>query len=308
MADVYITGASGVLGAELTLHLMQDTGSSLRAVSRKPCPLLPTDHPAQIIVDSLFDANWFTHGHRQATILHCAGLSDPRQHFPSVATLTQDHIQPHIAMIEALLTRGWRGRLIFLSSGGTVYGNPLRLPIPETHPTAPISHYGLHKLLLEHAMAHLAITRGFELIILRVSNPYGSTLTKPNQGVIPILFRAYHTDSLFQIIGDGAALRDYLHITDLCRAVSLCLNHQMQTPVLTLNIGSGTGTTLAALITLIGDLTHQRLRTRHIPAIHDVHSNVLCNRRAETVLGWQPQVPLREGLHRHVTRGDPPAL
>lgn len=301
VTDVYITGASGVLGSELTLHFIQKSGFRVGAVSRRPCALLPVDHPAQITVINPFDAAWFAPDRKDATILHCAGLSDPRQDFPSFSTLTQDHILPHLAMVEALLARGWKGRLIYFSAAA-VYGNALHLPIAETHPTSPISFYGLHKLCLERALEHLARTRGFELIILRVANPYGTTLTKLNQGVIPILFRAYLTDSLFNVIGDGSTQRDYLEISDLCRAVALCVNHRMQDPVLTLNIGSGEGVALTELIKIIGGVMQRRLRTRHLTAVHDVNSNILCRARARDVLGWQPHVPLIDGLHRYVAK------
>lgn len=302
MTDVYITGASGVLGSELTLHFLAQQDHRVGAVSRRPCPLLPPAHPAQITVADPFDATWFSPRRAEATIIHCAGLSDPRQEFDSFATLARDHILPHVAMVEALLDRGWKGRLIYFSSGGAVYGNTLQLPIPETHPTSPISFYGLHKLCLERALEHLARSRGFELIILRVANPYGAAVSKLNQGVIPILFRAYMTGSLFNIIGDGTAQRDYLEITDLCQAVSLCVAHRMQDQTLTLNIGSGEGVALNALIAMIGGTLKRRLRTRHLEAVHDVQSNILCRQRAREVLGWEPQIPLSVGLQRYVTR------
>jgi UDP-glucose 4-epimerase len=302
VTDVYITGASGVLGSELALHFLGQPHHRVMAVSRRPCPLFSPADPAQITVIDPFDAAWFMPQQVDAVIIHCAGLSDPRQEFDSFATLARDHILPHVAMLEALLARGWKGRLIYFSSGGAVYGNTLQLPIPETHPTSPISLYGLHKLCLERAFEHLARTRGFELIILRVANPYGALVTKPNQGVIPILFKAYLTGSLFNIIGDGTAARDYLEISDLCRAVSLCVSHRMQEPILTLNIGSGEGVALNALIALIGGTLNRQLRTRHLPAVYDVQTNILCRQRAHEVLGWAPVIPLSAGLQRYMIR------
>lgn len=300
MSVIYITGASGVLGAEAVVHMLQEPGATIRAVSRRPCPLIPADHIAQCIVPSVFDAGWYDPDHADATILHCAGLSDPRKDFTSFASLAQDDILPHVAMIETLLERGWRGRLIYLSSGGAIYGNPQVLPIAETHPTSPISLYGLHKLCIERALEHLARNRGFELVILRVSNPYGGHLAKPTQGVIPILVRAYVTGSPFQIIGDGTAQRDYIDIRDFCRAISLSVSLPMTDPVLILNIGSGIGVALNDLIALIGKTLGLTLRTHHVRAVHDVQSNVLCCRRAREVLGWQAKIPLQEGLDRYL--------
>lgn len=302
MTDLYVTGASGVLGAEIALHFTRQDTMRVKAVSRRPCPLLPLHHPAQVQTQAVYDAAWFDADHHAATIVHCAGMSDPRLEFQSFSTLAQEQILPHVTMVEALLARGWRGRLIYFSSGGTVYGNALHLPISETHPTSPVSFYGLHKLCIERALEHLARTRGFELIILRVSNPYGGALAKPNQGVIPILVDAFLKDQPFKILGDGSAQRDYLEITDLCRAVECCIRHRLDDPVLTLNIGSGEGTTLTALIKLIGGLLNRPLRTRHVPSVHDVQSNVLCPRRAWEVLGWRAAVTLPVGVDRYLAR------
>lgn len=302
MTDLYVTGASGVLGAEIALHFAKQDNIRVKAVSRRPCPLLPLHHPAQSLTQAVFDAGWFDPDHSAATIVHCAGMSNPRLEFQSFSTLAQDHILPHVAMVEALLARGWRGRLIYFSSGGTVYGNALQLPISETHPTSPVSFYGLHKLCIERALEHLARARGFELIILRVSNPYGGALAKPNQGVIPILVDAFLNNRPFQIIGDGSAKRDYLEISDLCRAIEFCIRHRLDDPVLTLNIGSGEGTTLTSLITLIGKLLNRNLCTRHVASVHDVQSNVLCPRRAQEVLGWRAKVALPDGVDRYLAR------
>jgi UDP-glucose 4-epimerase len=301
VTQIYITGASGVLGAECVSYFLQDPRATVHAVSRRPCPLLPATHAAQRVVASVFEGGWYDPAHADATIVHCAGLSDPRKEYASFATLAQDDILPHVAMVEALLERGWRGKLIYMSSGGAIYGNPQVLPIPETHPTSPISLYGLHKLCIERALEHLARSRGFELVILRVSNPYGGRLAKRNQGVIPILVRAYATGSLFQIIGDGTAQRDYIDMRDFCHAVGLCIGLKMTDPVLTLNIGSGTGITLNDLIRQIGQRLGQTLRTQHVRAVHDVQSNVLCCDRARDVLGWQARISLQDGLDRYLT-------
>ncbi len=302
MKHIYITGASGVIGSELASFFDAESNCCTHAVSRRPCPTLAADHPYQKQVSTIFDAGWLDKNHRDASILHCAGLSSPRQKYQNFAVLLREHVLPHIEMVEAMLARGWRGRLVFFSSGGTVYGNALEIPIKETHPTSPISLYGLHKVCLEQAFTQLADERGFELVILRVSNPYGSMLSKPNQGVIPILINALLNDKPFQIIGDGSAERDYLAINDLCRAVDSVIKADIDAPSTTFNIGSGQRISLNHLIDTLEKLTGNTLDCTNIETKHDVQSNVLCCDKAQSELGWKPEISLEQGLKAFLER------
>ncbi len=292
-----------MIGSELAAAFADGDGAAgVRAVSRRPCPTLAADHPAQIPARAIFDGSWLAPDDTDAAILHCAGLSDPRATFRNFAVLAHEHILPHVEMVEALLARGWRGRLVFFSSGGTVYGDALHLPIREDHPKAPISMYGLHKLILERALAQLAEDRGFELVILRVSNPYGSMVSKPNQGVIPILIKAMLRDAEFHIIGDGHAERDYLETTDLITAIRKVIAFEMREPVEIFNIGSGDRTSLLDLIAVLTRLTGHELRTVYSPSKIDVKSNVLDASRAREKLGWEAKVSLEDGLAKLVER------
>lgn len=292
-----------MIGSELAAAFIDGDGAGgVRAVSRRPCPTLAADHPAQFQARAIFDGSWLAPDDTDATILHCAGLSDPRSTFRNFAVLAHEHILPHVEMVEALLARGWRGRMVFFSSGGTVYGDALRLPIREDHPKAPISMYGLHKLILERALAQLAEDRGFELVILRVSNPYGSMVSKPNQGGIPILIKAMLRDAEFQIIGDGRAERDYLEINDLIVAVRKAIAFKMHEPVEIFNIGSGKRTSLQDLIKILTELTGHKLRTASSPSRIDVQSNVLDCSRAREILGWEAKMSLEDGLAKLVER------
>jgi len=299
MTAAYITGASGVIGSSLAHHFVTATERRISAVSRRPCPTLPENHPAQNCITDLFDAGWLAPEDMDATILHCAGLSNPRLEFRNFADLSRDHILPHVDMMERLLARGWSGRLIFFSSGGTIYGDTLELPIRETHPTNPKSFYGLHKLCLERAFIQMARTHGFELVILRVANPYGGQISKPQQGVIPILLNCIEKGRPFRVIGDGSAERDYIEMSDLCDAVARTAAMDMRSrSVMVLNIGSGTGTSLNDLITMMERIIGKALVRSHHPALHDVQSNVLDCQRARNALNWHPKIVLEAGLRK----------
>lgn len=303
MKHIYITGASGVIGSSLTQHITGLGNARASAVSRTLCPTLTPSHPAQTRISDLFSAQWLASEDMDATVLHCAGLSNPRVEFRNFAELSREHILPHIDMLERMLAKGWRGRLIFFSSGGAIYGDTLELPIRETHPTNPKSFYGLHKLNLERAFIHMARTHGFELVILRVANPYGSLVSKPKQGVIPILLHSIRANRVFRVIGDGSADRDYIEMSDLCAAVDRAIAVNMDSrPVMILNIGSGIGTCLNDLIELLQTITGKTLTTTHEPTLHDVQSNILDCRRARNLLNWEAKVGLDAGLKKLIGR------
>jgi len=294
---IYVTGASGVIGSEVSSYFVEEFGSGcVKSISRRPCPTLPAGHPATRLVTSVFDGAWLDPEDVNATIVHCAGLSDPRRSFPNYAVLAKDEILPQIEMVEQLISRGWRGRMIYCSSGGTVYGDAIELPIRETHPQAPISAYGLHKLILERAFSQLAEERGFELVILRISNPYGSLVSKSNQGVIPILIRSFLNNDVFTVIGDGTAERDYLEIRDLALAMRRAAEFEMAGPVEVLNIGSGEKTSLNSIIDIVGGLAGKNLEVRYVPSGDEVKSNVLDCSKARKVLNWQPTIALEAGI------------
>lgn len=302
MHKVYVTGSSGMLGYALAGHFAACPETRVQAIARSP---LPSETRPGFDFEqnaSLYDADWYFPGDSDATLIHCAGLSNPRSAFNSFSTLATGHILPHVEMLESMLERGWRGRLIYPSSGGAVYGEVDELPIREEHPGSPKGFYGLQKLCLEQILNFMADRHGFELVILRVANPYGSLVRKTTQGVIPILIRAYLEGSRFRVFGDGTAERDYIHIDDVCTAFAAAARTALPERRLTLNIGSGQGVAINDLIAMIGGLLGRELDREYIPVEVDVRSNILCNARARERLGWRPQIPFAEGMERLVSR------
>lgn len=303
-SEIFITGSSGVLGYDVLRHFHQTVDATVHGVSRRALAgpsSEPKDALPNLVVDDLFAADWLAEASRDATLVHLAGLANPRVTFENYATLSEQEIWPHIKMMETLLARGWRGHLVYISSGGAIYGDVDQLPIPETQTTRPKGYYALQKISIENALVFLANQYDFRLTILRVSNPYGSTALKQGQGVVPILLKAALKAETFTAIGTGEALRDYIHISDLCRAIEMvCMNlgDTDASPINIVNVGSGTGTSLNALIEMVTELTGRQLHVARSDPTFDVKSNVLDIALADQLLGWQPQVDIREGLKR----------
>ena len=187
---------------------------------------------------------------------------------------------------------------LFISSGGTVYGDAERLPLTEDFPTCPISPYGITKLAGEH-YALMYHRLGVPVKIARPSNIYGpGQEARRGQGMIAAAFAAALADRPLTLFGDGSQLRDYLYINDFCAALDAILDRGDNGA--TYNVGSSIGVRSDDLLALIGALVagdgHQ-LDVIHADARpFDVDRNVLDSGRIAVAIGWQATTALADGL------------
>ena len=270
---IYVTGAGGALGAALAGHL--GAVAVTRAAGEMPA------------------AGWFDAADAGAVIVHAAGVSTAVADSDAAALA-----RPHLELFAALAGRGWRGRAVLLSSAA-VYGEADRLPVPEIAAIRPVNPYGAQKALVEAGLAALGRDAGFAVAVLRLANVYGTPRDLQRRRVIALLLDAALNGTPFTTYGDGTSLRDYLHVADLCRAVSLASAAE---PAV-LNLGSGTGTSLNALIAAVEAATGRRLDRRRGEVRAEAASSVLDISRAQDLLGWRPEVTLAEGLRRFLDSG-----
>lgn len=187
-------------------------------------------------------------------------------------------------------------KIVFISSGGTVYGVPRIVPIPESHPTEPRVSYGISKLAIEKYLAIFQVQHGLEYVVLRVANPYGERQrADTEQGAIAVFLDRALRRQPIEIWGDGSVVRDFLHISDVVRAFLLALDYSHEPRVF--NIGSGSGYSLNQLLDTIAELLGHAVERRYLPARDfDVAQNVLDITRARDLLDWEPRVSLMHGL------------
>lgn len=192
-------------------------------------------------------------------------------------------------------------KVVFISSGGTVYGLPTQTPIPEDHPTEPIVSYGITKLAIEKHLHLFWRLRGLDYCILRVSNPFGERQRVDTaQGAVTLFLSKALAEQAIQIWGDGSVTRDFLYIEDLIDAFILAMQHDGEPRIF--NIGSGKGHSLNQLLMIIEELLGHPIERHYLPARQfDVPVNVLDITRAREVLDWQPRVPFQEALRRTLT-------
>jgi UDP-glucose 4-epimerase len=187
-------------------------------------------------------------------------------------------------------------KIVFISSGGTVYGIPQRVPIPESHPTDPICSYGITKLSIEKYLHLYHYLYGLDYCILRVANPYGEhQRAAATQGAVAVFLHHAINREPIEIWGDGSVVRDYVYIGDVVDALSKAVHHSGGPR--TFNIGSGLGHSLNDLIGTIESLlgyTVERIYKEGRAV--DVPETVLDISNARDFLSWGPRTSFRDGL------------
>ena len=230
-------------------------------------------------------------------VIHLVSTTLPKSSNEDPIFDVETNVIGTLQLLNAMVSRQV-GRMVFISSGGTVYGNPVYLPIDESHPTDPLVSYGVTKLAIEKYLAIFERTYGIRSIVLRVANPYGERQRiETAQGVIgAFLHNAIH-DIPLEIWGDGSVTRDYVHVTDVAEAFVTALAYSGDKRVF--NISSGTGVTLNELIVLMEESLGKPVARRHLPGRpFDVRVSVLSNALAREELRWIPRVSLQDGITR----------
>ena len=234
-------------------------------------------------------------------VICASGTIAPGTKIESVAAALSHDLIPVVRLAERAAESGVR-RLIFISSGGTVYGQTALIPTPESACTAPINTYGLVKVVSECALLDVARRTDLSVTILRVSNPYGPGQIGNRQlGFVGAAIHAALNGTVLTIWGDGLITRDFVFIDDLARAIALAVTTDSHSSVL--NIGSGVGTSLLEVCAMVSRATGKEIcvafeKGRSV----DVKFSTLDIVRAGEVLGWRPEVNLEGGISRTATQ------
>nr|WP_241687849.1 NAD-dependent epimerase/dehydratase family protein [Janthinobacterium sp. 17J80-10] len=188
-------------------------------------------------------------------------------------------------------------RLIYLSSGGTVYGNPAQIPVQESTTLSPLSYHGAGKMAAEAFLNAFRIA-GHPVTILRPSNAYG-----PDQklnlgfGLVRTILQHILDGSTLEIWGDGESVRDFIYVDDIVQAIEAVLNAPPRS--VTYNVGSGIGYSLNQVLAIAKNVCGEPLDVIYRPARSmDVRAVVLDISRIASELDWRPAVTLEDGIRR----------
>ena len=232
-------------------------------------------------------------------ILHLISTTLPKHSSENLSHDLVSNAVPTLQLLECAKEAGVK-KILYFSSGGTVYGQAQYLPIDEFHPTNPLVPYGITKLAIEKYCLLYETLYGLRTHILRISNPFGPTqLTNHAQGAVGVFLNRVINNQAIEIWGDGSVIRDYLYIEDLTRAVSDLIQYQGAESVF--NIGSGVGLSLNEVILFIESaLGKKAICHFHEARSFDVPANVLSIEKAKKELGWAPKESFASGLQKMI--------
>jgi UDP-glucose 4-epimerase len=202
-----------------------------------------------------------------------------------------------VGLLECCRRYGVR-RVIYSSSGGAGYGDTDVIPTPESHPTLPISPYGITKVAMEQYVNAWGGIYGISGISLRYANIYGPRQNPQGEaGVIAIFCHRLLTGQIPMINGDGEQTRDYTYVEDVAAANLRALEHPEVTgPV---NISTGVETSVNDLYRGLVEAAGSKVAAQHAPARPgEQRRSCLSPALAGRVLGWRPAVSLGDGLRR----------
>lgn len=225
----------------------------------------------------------------------------PKTSFEDPVFDIQTNLPQSVNLLRLAAEQNRLRKLVLVSSGGTVYGHATSTPIHETHPTNPVSPYGITKLAIEkYGLMYHQLT-GLPVVVVRPGNAYGEgQLPFRGQGFVATAIASFLRGQRLTVFGGTEVVRDYIHVDDIASGIVAALD--ACTPGCCYNIGTGVGTHTNGLLAMIGGLAGQaglELEVDHRPArAFDVRVNVLDSSRLAAASGWQPSVSLADGLDR----------
>lgn len=297
---IIIFGGGGFIGSAIADRLLQD-GHELRIFER------PRVEPYRVFADTEV-VEWVT-GDFSSThdvshaikgmdvVLHLVSTTLPKSSNDDPIYDVQSNVVASLHMLNAMVDQKVQ-KIIFISSGGTVYGIPKYLPIDEKHPTDPLVSYGITKLTIEKYLQMYSHLYGINAITLRVANPYGERQRIATaQGAVGVFIHQALTHHPINIWGDGSVTRDYVHVRDVAEAFVKAIGYSGGERCF--NIGSGAGTSLNELMAMLEDVLGRPVERNYLPGRpFDVPASVLSNDLAQRELGWVPSISMHEGLVR----------
>ncbi len=293
-----ILGGGGFIGSHVVDALLE-RGHSVRVFDRRNINRRNIAHALSSIEliegDFLNEDNLRNAVKNVDIVVHLIGTTLPKSSNEDMTYDVETNVVGTIKLLGLAMQEGIR-KVVYASSGGTIYGPPQALPVPETHPTEPISSYGLTKLATEKYLQLHHHLYGLDYTVLRISNPYGER-QDPGSGqgaVTTFLCRALSNQPI-TIWGDGSVARDYLYVADLKHAFMRVIENDCASHIY--NIGSGNASSLNEILEIIKSVTGRNLDVTYTDGRKiDVSVNCLDNARAKRELGWSPSVSLEDGI------------
>jgi UDP-glucose 4-epimerase len=299
MSSCLVLGGAGFIGSHLAEALAQE-GDRVKLFDRPHVDRLPlfSRQGFEIFTGDFLNPQALTPALRGTEVVyHLVSTTLPKTSNDNPLYDVESNVLGSLRLLALCREHGVR-KVVFVSSGGTVYGLPRAVPLDEGHPTEPICSYGIHKLAVEKYL-HLAHRlHGLDYCILRPANLYGPRQRLDiAQGAVAVFLDRALRDQPIQIWGDGSVVRDYIYVSDAVDAIVKAGRFEGEPRIF--NLGSGVGASLNQLIGEIRNLLGRPVRVEYTEArAVDVPVSVLDCTLARRHLGWSARTSLSEGLKR----------
>jgi UDP-glucose 4-epimerase len=292
--SVLVLGGTGFIGSHIVERLIKDY--QVRVYSRghghfaNRVPGVDYRVGDFITGVGLYDALENVH-----TVVHCVSTTIPKSSNAIIEHDIQSNLVSTIRLLQLCVERKVK-RVIFISSGGTVYGQPQILPIPESHPTSPLVSHGIVKLAIEKYLAVYERIYGLEYVILRGANVYGARQDPSGQqGFINVVLGRVVQGLPITVFGDGKTVKDYLYVKDFAAACALAVNAPGSCQGV-YNIGSGVGVSNDGIIREATSITGISAKVEYRERMRDDVEFILDIKKSAANLNWTPRWSLREGM------------
>jgi len=292
---IAILGANSFIGKNLVKGFSETEKFEIIALSNSTRAMMGTINDHQLVSPFPFDFNnpdtykkfsWWSDIEHLVCLV---SASKPATFDNSPSQEIYQNVVPYAYFLD-FLQKNYRGHLIFISSGGAVYGPVKRqIPINEDAQTRPSGAYGMGKLAIEMLIMNVAKRANFKFTILRLSNPIGRWQELHHeQGVLPAIIRASTRGAPLTVFGDGRTIRDYFDVQEIYQGL-LRLFQYDQARNQVYNFGSGVGHSVLELISLVERVSGKRIQTQKIPKrLFDVDYNVLDCTKLSSAINWKP--------------------
>ena len=288
---ILVLGGNGFIGSHVCEHLVS-RGHHVRVFARQPARY---DVVAEWFVGDLRESAKLAEALTGVdVVVHCVSSTVPATSSADPVADIETNLVGTVVLLDLMRETGV-GRLVYLSSGGTVYGNPSVSPVPESHPLNPISTYGAVKVAIEKFIGVAQHSWGLRPIIFRPSNPYGERQGHGGvQGLVTTVLHNAIRSVPTNIYGDGSSIRDYIYVRDLAALVTAGLESKVCG---VFNAGSGRGHSIGQIINIVESVTGLAVPIRRLESrSFDVKEVVLDNRCACATFDWAPVTPIEEGV------------
>lgn len=298
--NILILGAAGFVGTNLTIKLAEDKDNNITLVDKNKdwfADIIKFNKDLKIVESTLCNDMDFSILEGQDILYHLVSSVIPSNSNKHISKDIQANVLFSSQLFEACVKHGVK-KVVFISSGGTVYGKELSCPIPETTSTNPITSYGVQKITIEKLLYLYNYMYGLDYRIVRLANPYGP-FQRPNGvlgAVTTFTYKALKKEQI-EVYGDGSVIRDFIYIDDAIKGILNIVNGVSEHHVF--NLGCGYGTSIKEVLETIEKSLELKLNIVYKEGRSvDVPVNYLDISRYEKCFGKLYPISLEEGIKK----------